>query len=82
MTPQNLQERLQQIAPDTTVEITDLTGTQNHYEAFIVSKAFVGKSTLEKHRIVYDFLNDELKSGEVHALKLKTLSPEEYEKIS
>ena len=40
-----------------------------HFKVKIISSTFKGKSNIEKHRIVYEILDYELKSG-VHALTL------------
>jgi stress-induced morphogen len=42
-----------------------------------VSSAFSGKMMIEQHRLVYELLKPEIDSGEVHALTLKTYSPEQ-----
>jgi len=47
-----------------------------HFEARVVSAAFAGKLPLARHRLVYATLGD-LMGGEIHALALKTLTPEE-----
>lgn len=47
-----------------------------HFEAVVVSDAFAGKLPLARHRLVYATLGD-LMGGEIHALSLKTLTPEE-----
>ena len=36
----------------TTAQVVDLTGTQDHYQAFVVSPAFDGKITIQRHRMV------------------------------
>jgi stress-induced morphogen len=59
--------------------ITDLTGTKDHWEALVVSSAFVGKTPIERHQMVYAALG-ELMAGPVHALALKTYSPESWAK--
>ncbi|MBT8453245.1 MAG: BolA family transcriptional regulator [Deltaproteobacteria bacterium] len=59
--------------------ITDLTGTRDHWEATVVSAAFVGKTPIEQHQMVYAALG-ELMAGPVHALALKTYSPESWAK--
>lgn len=60
--------------PDATVEITDLTGTSDHFQAVIVSRAFEGKTRIEQHKMVYASLGDAMKSS-IHALSLKTQTP-------
>jgi acid stress-induced BolA-like protein IbaG/YrbA len=47
-----------------------------HFEAVVVSDAFVGKLPLARHRMVYATLGD-LMGGAIHALSLKTLTPDE-----
>jgi len=61
------------------VDVVDTTGTGDHFEAVIVASGFEGKSRVERHRIVYAALGDLMKR-EVHALALKTLTPEEDSK--
>lgn len=80
MTPNQLKERIETLAPGTRAEVVDLTGTQDHYQALIVSPAFEGKMMIEQHRMVFKLFQSEVDSGEVHALTLKTYTPEQYEK--
>jgi BolA protein len=51
-------------------------GGETHFRVEVVSEAFDGKSRVERQRMVYNLLADEL-SGAVHALQLKTLAPSE-----
>ena len=47
-----------------------------HFEATVVSEAFRGKLPLARHRMVYATLGERM-GGEIHALSLRTLTPEE-----
>ncbi|WP_256646359.1 BolA family protein [Thermomonas paludicola] len=47
-----------------------------HFEATVVCAAFAGKLPLARHRMVYSTLGERM-GGEIHALQLKTLTPEE-----
>ena len=47
-----------------------------HYRLLIVSAAFAGKSTVSRHRLVYDALG-ELMRQKIHALTIKALTAEE-----
>ncbi|MFP7722052.1 BolA family protein [Lysobacter sp. A3-1-A15] len=47
-----------------------------HFEATVVCSAFAGKLPLARHRLVYATLGERM-GGEIHALALKTLTPEE-----
>ncbi len=77
MSPEQLQARIQSLAPGTEAMVTDLTGTQDHYQAVVISPAFQGKPALERHRMVLGLVQKEVDSGEVHALTLKTYVPGE-----
>ena len=57
--------------------VRDLTGTKDHWEALIVSEAFSGKSRIQQHQMVYAALG-ELMAGPIHALALKTYTPESW----
>ena len=60
--------------PGAAVEVEGDDGV--HFEAVVVSDAFRGKAPLARHRMVYATLGD-LMGGAIHALALKTLTPEE-----
>jgi len=50
-----------------------------HFEAVIVSAAFTGKSMVQQHQLVYAALGDRMRA-EIHALSMKTLTPEQWNK--
>jgi stress-induced morphogen len=62
--------------PDAQVELKDLTGTADHWEAKIVSTAFAGQSLVQRHRLVMAALAEEMK-GPIHALTLDVKTPDE-----
>ena len=47
-----------------------------HFEAVVVCAAFAGKLPLARHRMVYATLSERM-GGEIHALQLRTLTPDE-----
>lgn len=49
---------------------------ETHFDVQVVSDAFMGKRLVQRHKMVYSILDHELKTG-VHALALKTKTPEE-----
>jgi len=61
--------------PDATVEIEDLAGDGDHYAATVVTEAFRGKSRVQQHQMVYEALKGNM-GGELHALALKTSTPQ------
>jgi stress-induced morphogen len=72
--PDTLRALLCAAFPDAKVDVTDLTGTQDHFQAVVVAKAFAGKSRIEQHKMVYAALGD-LMAGAIHALALTTRAP-------
>ena len=48
-----------------------------HFDIVIVSPDFEGKTHLERHRMIYNVLNSEFKTG-IHALRIRALSIQEY----
>ena len=54
-------------------------GDGDHFEATVVSPAFEGKSMVQQHQMVYGSLGD-LMQGAVHALALRTFTPEKWDK--
>ncbi len=62
-------------------EVRDTTGTGDHFEAHVVSPDFAGKTMVQQHKLVYAAVQDWLQSGELHALALKTYSPEQWSKL-
>lgn len=69
---EEMQKRLAATFTNSQVEVIDLTGTEDHWEVFIGSAAFKGKSRIEQQRMVMDVFKAELKTGEVHALTIRT----------
>jgi stress-induced morphogen len=65
---------------DADVDLVDLTGTKDHYQARIVSSAFEGKSMLEQHQLVYAALGSAI-HGPIHAFALKTYTPAAWARI-
>lgn len=72
MSPETMKQRLSSAYPDGAVEVFDLTGTQDHYEVSVESKKFLGLSRVQQHQQVMAVFSEELKTGEVHALSIKT----------
>ena len=74
MNAQDIQQLIEQGLPGATVRVEGPDGV--HFEATVVSEAFRGKLPLARHRLVYATLGERM-GGEIHALALKTLAPEE-----
>ena len=57
----------------------EVDGDGQHFTAVIVSDAFSGKRLIQRHQLVYAALGDRMRE-EIHALSMKTLTPEEFQK--
>jgi len=81
MPPDSVKKLLLAALPDADLDLVDLTGTEDHYQARIVSQAFEGKTLIEQHQLVYRALGDAM-HGPIHALALQTYTPLSWAKVS
>ncbi len=65
--------------PDAQVVVRDLTGGGDHLEAIVVSAEFEGKTMIKQHQLVYSALQDAMASEAIHALALKTYTPQAWD---
>ncbi len=77
MTPDLIRQLIEAGLPGATANVSGDDGV--HFEALVVSDAFAGKLPLARHRMVYATLGERM-GGEIHALALKTLTPDEAAK--
>ena len=71
-----IKQRIEEAIPDARAEVEDWTGGGDHFRATVVSPAFAGLSRIQQHRLVYDVFGAEI-GGPIHALSLKTHTPEQ-----
>ncbi|MBE7563526.1 BolA/IbaG family iron-sulfur metabolism protein [Acidithiobacillus sp. HP-6] len=69
---------IQQELPDALVEVQGDDGA--HFEALVISATFTGLSPVKQHQRVYAALGERMRE-EIHALSLRTLTPEQAEQI-
>jgi acid stress-induced BolA-like protein IbaG/YrbA len=69
-----IEQMIREGLPDAEVSVSGDDGV--HFEAHVVSPSFQGRSTLQRHRMVYATLG-KLMGNEIHALGLRTETPEE-----
>ena len=72
MTIDQMKQRLQETYPGAEIEVFDLTGTSDHWQVSVKSPIFKGMTRIEQHQHVMSAFSAELKTGEVHALTIKT----------
>ncbi len=66
---------------DAQVTVKDLTGGGDHLEAIVVSSGFKEKTRVQQHQMVYRALKELMDSEVIHALALKTYTPQEWQKV-
>lgn len=55
-----------------------VTGDGSHFEAVVISDVFDGLAPIKKQRLVMDAVRPQIASGELHALSIKTYTPEQW----
>ena len=58
-------------------EHLEVIGDGQHFQAVIVSTQFAGKSRVQRHQLVYGALGERMRE-EIHALSMRTLTPDEW----
>lgn len=74
MEPQEIARLLEQGLSEAEVHVD---GDGRHFQALIVSPAFEGKSLIKRHRMVYDILGEHIDADVLHAISMRTLTPEQ-----
>ncbi|MBI1369358.1 MAG: BolA/IbaG family iron-sulfur metabolism protein [Planctomycetes bacterium] len=67
---------IRQSLPDATVHVVSPDGV--HFQALVISAAFEGQPLVRQHQTVMAALKDDFDSERVHALALKTFTPEKW----
>ena len=74
MTPEKIQQLIEQQMPDAKVSVS---GAEGKFTAEVISDAFEGLPLIKRHKLVYAAVNDEIASGELHALTIVAKTPAE-----
>jgi len=72
--PEDIKQYIESGLPCVHVQVA---GDGHHFEAVIVSAEFSGKNMVQQHQLVYKALGDRMRE-EIHALSMKTLTPEQW----
>lgn len=75
MEPQQVKHIIEQGMTATHVEVE---GDGQHFQAVIVSPEFEGKPMIAQQRLVNAVLESHFNSGELHALAMRTFTPEQW----
>ncbi|NEO28683.1 MAG: BolA family transcriptional regulator [Kamptonema sp. SIO4C4] len=73
-----VEEMIKTKLPDAQVKVEDLTGGGDHLQAIVVSSEFAGKPKVKQHQLVYGALSEAMASEAIHALALKTYTPDAW----
>ena len=74
VTPESVKSGIEQ---GLACERVEVLGDGQHFQAVVVSRAFEGKSRVQRHQLVYGALGERMRE-EIHALSMQTLTPEEW----
>ena len=73
--PESIEQSIRAALACSHLEVRGDDGT--HFEAVIVSPAFAGLPRVRQHQLVYAALGERMRE-EIHALSMKTYSPDEW----
>jgi acid stress-induced BolA-like protein IbaG/YrbA len=79
ISPAEVEAMIKAEIPDAQVQVQDLTGGGDHLQAIVISSQFEGKSLVKQHQLVYGALQQAMATEAIHALALKTYTPESWE---
>ena len=79
ISPQQVEEMIKAQMPDAQVQVQDLTGGGDHYQVTVVSSQFEGKGLVQQHQLIYAALQQAVSSEAIHALALKTYTPQAWQ---
>jgi acid stress-induced BolA-like protein IbaG/YrbA len=78
VSPSQVEAMIKTGLPDAEVQVQDLTGGGDHYQVVVVSSQFAGKGLVQQHQLVYGAVRQAMSSEAIHALSLKTYTPEAW----
>ena len=55
----------------------DVTGSESKYTVKVITDDFIGKSIIQRHKMIYASLNKYIQTGEIHALTIESLTKDE-----
>ena len=76
VSPEQVEAMIKHGLPDAQVKVEDLTGGGDHYQVTVVSSKFEGRTLVQQHQLVYGAVREAMSSEAIHALALKTYTPE------
>jgi len=62
--------------PDAEVNVMDRTGMKDHFMIHVTSKIFADMDLMARHRTVQEILTPAMQDGRIHAVEIKTATPD------
>lgn len=78
ISPEQVESMIKAEMPDAQVQVQDLTGGGDHYQVTVVSSLFEGKGLVQQHQMVYHAVRQAMSTEAIHALALKTYTPQTW----
>lgn len=78
MNPKDIKTMIETGLPASIAHIEGEDG--QHFDAIVISPEFAGKSRIQKQQLVYATLGNHIANGTIHAISIKTFTPEEWHK--
>jgi len=78
MQPEQIQALLQEKIESSQVDV-NVEGS--HVNVVVISPVFEGLSPVKKQQLVYAVLSEQIASGVIHAVNMKTYTPEQWDKV-
>jgi acid stress-induced BolA-like protein IbaG/YrbA len=76
MHPEEIKKIIESSLKDSTAHVT---GDGRHFNAIVISQEFANKSRIQKQQLVYAPLNAKIADGSLHAISIKTFTPDEWQ---
>lgn len=80
MTPEDIQRIIERSVPRARAHVLDPMCDGKHLQAIVISPVFEGMPLVKQHQMVMKPLQAAF-AGSVHALGLKTFTPERWEQV-
>lgn len=77
MQPEEIERLIKAGLPKADAYVEGDDGT--HFNALVISEDFIGKTRVQRQQLVYDTVREYLNNGSLHALSLRTMTPEEWQ---
>ncbi len=71
-----IRRRIEEALTGSQAQVQDMGGG-DHIAVTVISPAFLGKTRMQRHQMIYGIFKEEMATDAIHALTLKTLTPDE-----